>query len=233
MFFFIIPLLFFEKVSTWSKKYAYEDWVIEKYGNNEDGNQKKVRHLEAAPPCSPDERREKKHCHQADKEPKQFVITTGFVICWFTSLILQGALFGGNKPSANDLYATGPYGVNVPIICNAMKRNAYKFLRRYIHFCDNNEIKKPGEKDYDQLFKVRYVLDTVGAGIRRAWNAGKRVTIDKSMIKYMGRAMTYVQYIPAKPIKHGIKVYCLCCAYSGVMLAYQIYLDNKKMRNQK
>ena len=35
--------------------------------------------------------------------------------------------------------------------------------------------------------------------------AGKHVTIDESMIWYMGRAISYVQYMPAKPIKHGIK----------------------------
>jgi hypothetical protein len=43
------------------------------------------------------------------------------------------------------------------------------------------------------------------------------------MIKYMGRAIAWVQYMPAKPIKHGIKVFCVCCAVSGIMLAYKVY----------
>ena len=37
----------------------------------------------------------------------------------------------------------------------------------------------------------------------------KHVNIDKRMISYMDRAVSFVQYMPAKPIKHGIKVYAL------------------------
>jgi hypothetical protein len=43
------------------------------------------------------------------------------------------------------------------------------------------------------------------------------------MIKYMGRAIAWVQYMLAKPIKHSIKVFCICCAISVIMLAYKIY----------
>ena len=202
--------------------------MVEKIGNDRDGNQKKVRHFEDAPDVPDRQRREKKHRHRADNEMEQFTITPGFVLCWFAALILQGALFGEDKPRANDLYATEGYGINVPIIRNVMKRDAYKFMRRYIHFCDNDDKKKPGQAGYSPLFKVNKVLDTVGKGIRSAWNAGKRVTIDESMIKYMGRAVPFVQYMPAKPIKHGLKVYCLCCAVSGVMLAYQVYTGKKE-----
>ena len=50
-----------------------------------------------------------------------------------------------------------------------MKRDTYKFLRRYIHVCDNSEKKKPGEDGYDQLHKVSYVLhfDAVDRAIRK------------------------------------------------------------------
>ena len=47
------------------------------------------------------------------------------------------------------------------------------------------------------------------------------------MIKYCGRAVAFVQYMPAKPIKHGIKVFCVCCAVSGIMLVYEVYCGNK------
>lgn len=48
------------------------------------------------------------------------------------------------------------------------------------------------------------------------------------MIKYMGRAISFVQYMPAKPIKHGIKVYAACCALSGVLLvAFRVFTGNE------
>ena len=119
------------------------------------------------------------------------------------------AVFGASKPDAHRLYARSPYGVSIPLLRNVMTRDAYKFMRRYIHFCDNSKKKKKGEKGYDPLFKVSNALDEIGKGLRRAWKSGQRVTIDESMIKYMGRAVPFVQYMPAKPIKHGIKVFCL------------------------
>ena len=57
-------------------------------------------------------------------------------------------------------------------------------------------------------------------GIRRAWVPGKHITIDDSIISYMGRAVSFVQYMPSKPIERGIKVYALFCASSAVLLAY-------------
>ena len=63
---------------------------------------------------------------------------------------------------------------------------------------------------YNVLFKVRYAMTTLMTGIHKAWSTGgKHVTIDESMISYMGRAVSFVQYMPAKPIKHDIKVYAL------------------------
>ena len=47
------------------------------------------------------------------------------------------------------------------------------------------------------------------------------------MIRYMGRAITYVQYMPAKPIKHGIKVFALCCAVSAIILAFKVYVGKE------
>ena len=85
---------------------------------------------------------------------------------------------------------------------------------------------------YDPLFKVCYPLDLMMKGMRAAWTAGKHVIIgDESMIRYMGRAVSYVQYMPAKPIKHGIKVFCLCCAVSAVLLSFEIYVG-KEAENQ-
>jgi hypothetical protein len=44
----------------------------------------------------------------------------------------------------------------------------------------------------------------------------------------MGRAVDFVQYMPAKPIKHGIKIYAVCCTISQVLLGYHVYLGKKK-----
>jgi len=44
------------------------------------------------------------------------------------------------------------------------------------------------------------------------------------MIRYISRAVSYVQYMTAKPIKHGIKVSCFWCAVSVVLLSFKSYV---------
>ena len=70
-------------------------------------------------------------------------------------------------------------------------------------------------------------------GMRETWIAGNHVIIDEFMIRYMVKAVSYVQYMPAKPIKHGLKVYCLWCAVSTVLLAFDSYVgkENDKIDN--
>ena len=223
MFLFIVPLSFFEKVAVFTDKYCYRDWVVEQFGKDRDGETKKVRHFVDVP-AKVGRNPYPKRRHRADKERKKYDITPGFVICWIALLILQGAHFGTYKPSAANLWRGAPYGIGTPIYRNTMTREAYQFMRRYIHFCDNSKKKSKGTRGFDPLFKVRYPLDVMMKGMRLAWTAGMHVTIDESMIRYMGRAVSYVQYMPAKPIKHGIKVFCLCCAVSAVLLSFKVYV---------
>jgi hypothetical protein len=44
-------------------------------------------------------------------------------------------------------------------------------------------------------------------GIQKLWIAGQHIAIDKSVIKYMGRAITFVQFMKNKLINYGIKVF--------------------------
>ena len=55
-----------------------------------------------------------------------------------------------------------------------------------------------------------------------------KICIDESMILYKGRAIGFGQYMPAKPIKHGIKVFVLCCAVTGFLLSFEVYTGADK-----
>ena len=66
--------------------------------------------------------------------------------------------------------------------------------------------------------------------LRVGWIEGKRVTIDESMIKYFVR-VSFIQYMPMKPIKHGINVFAICCAYTASLFNYKVYLGNDTETN--
>jgi hypothetical protein len=113
------------------------------------------------------------------------------------------------------LWRNPPHGISIPYVRNSMLRDAYEFMRRSIKFCDNMKQKEHNVAGYDPLFKVRYPLEVTMKGLRGAWIAGQHVTINKSMIKYMGCVVTFLQYMPAKPIK---------CSIKGTMPCIQCYL---------
>ena len=93
-------------------------------------------------------------------------------MCWVGGLILEHAHFGEIKPLTARFYQDAPYGVNVPILKNIMKRDAAAFTRWYIYFCDNDKKKPEGAKGYDCLYKVLYALNILMKGICKALIAG-------------------------------------------------------------
>ena len=44
------------------------------------------------------------------------------------------------------------------------------------------------------------------------------------MIKYSGMAVSFLQCLPKKPIKYGIKTFLACCGYTGYPLSGEVYL---------
>ena len=197
-------MTFFVEVARLLTKYCYEDWVVEKSARDLSGNMKKRKYL--------------LNCTES---------TEGFIIAWIGILIMIGAHSGAGQRTTRKYWRSPLYGLCLPYVMNTMSHNAFEFLRRYIHFADNSKAKLKGTAKYDPLFKVKYVLDVMMNGMRLTWTAGQYITIDESMIKYMGRAISFVQYMPAKPIKHGIKVYAACCAFSGVLLAFRVFTGNE------
>jgi hypothetical protein len=43
------------------------------------------------------------------------------------------------------------------------------------------------------------------------------------MIRYNDPTVDFVQYPPKKPIKHGLKVFAICCAVTAVLLGFEVY----------
>ena len=109
------------------------------------------------------------------------------------------------------------------MVQNACTHNALLQIRRYIHFVDNARLLTKEHPNWHALKKIQKPIDIILKTLGAGWILGERICVDESMIKYMGRFVSFVQYMPAKPIKHGIKVYALCCAYTGYLYRFEIY----------
>jgi hypothetical protein len=66
------------------------------------------------------------------------------------------------------------------------------------------------------------VIATVSVNIAAFFVVGTWIALDESMLAYTG-ALSFIQYMPLKPIKHGIKIFMSCCSRSGAPLKFSIY----------
>jgi hypothetical protein len=77
-----------------------------------------------------------------------------------------------------------------------------------LHFADNSRRPDPG-KEYDRLWKIRTVFDTLNQAYPKFYNPSEHLAVDEVVVKFQGRVI-FRQYIPKKRNHFGIKIYKLC-----------------------
>ena len=92
-----------------------------------------------------------------------------------------------------------------------------------MHFADNSWRPDPGE-EYDRLWKIRTVFDTLNQAYPKFYNPLEHLAVDEVNVKFQGRVI-FRQYIPKKRKGFGIKIYKLkLCDESGCTYDMKVYL---------
>ena len=100
-------------------------------------------------------------------------------------------------------------------------RNRFEKIRQYLHLNNRENMLPREDPNFDKLFKIQPLLDTLSATFREEYRQSKFVSIDEGMVKYKGR-LGFKQYMPMKPVKRGIKIWVLADATNGCISAMQI-----------
>lgn len=106
-------------------------------------------------------------------------------------------------------------------ISRVMPKNRYEDLCINFHLNDNTNPER-GVPGHDKLHKVRPVIEISKATFKKLYNPHREVAVDEAMIKFKGRC-GFLQYVPAKPHKWGIKAWALCDSTSYYMNTFDIY----------
>lgn len=114
-------------------------------------------------------------------------------------------------------------GINIPFIQNAMSKNRFEQIKRHLHFVDNNRLPSKGHRRWNPLQKVKSIIDKLLKRFRGGYVMGEYIAVDESIIKYKGRQVKFIQCMPNKPIKHGVKVFSLCCGETGYFHGAWVY----------
>lgn len=120
----------------------------------------------------------------------------------FIGLLYLAGVLKSNRLSLEELWGEDGYGVEMFRLVMNLKR--FKFLIRCTRF--DNVTTRTARKEFDKLAPVREIFDLFTAKCQESYSVGNNVTVDEKLEGFRGRC-SFVQYIPSKPNKYGIKIY--------------------------
>ena len=103
-----------------------------------------------------------------------------------------------------------------------MSRDRFLLYLKFLHLADNSLMIPMQEEGHDKLFKVRHFLSTLIESYQKSYKMEREISVDEMMIKYKGR-LSFLQYMPKKPHKWGIKAWALAEAGSGYCWNFAVY----------
>jgi len=136
---------------------------------------------------------------------------------FFAIQILQGII---NKPR-NEWYWSKKEMIETPFFSKVISHRRHVLLKKFIHFTDNstyNANTHPNPK----LNKLWPIIQHLNKKFSSAITLEEDVTIDESLMLYKGR-LSWIQYIPLKRARFGIKYFMLCESKSGYIHSFLIY----------
>jgi len=111
--------------------------------------------------------------------------------------------------------------LHTPFYGETMTRDRFLHILRFLHFADNSQRPDQNE-EYDRLWKLRTVFDTLDDNYVKMYNPSENLTVEEVIVKFSGRVI-FRQYIPKKRKHFGIKIYKLCDE-AGYTCAMRVYL---------
>ncbi|XP_050414127.2 piggyBac transposable element-derived protein 4 [Patella vulgata] len=136
-------------------------------------------------------------------------------------------------PSLKQYWSSDP-SLNSDFIRKCMSRDRYFAIQRDLHLTDSTKQPAKGADGFDRLYKVRPMIDMCKKSFREQYDPPQNISIDEGMVKYKGR-LGFVQYMPMKPTKRGIKVWIAAASDTGYVHAFNVYtgksLDGVQEKN--
>ncbi|XP_069669317.1 piggyBac transposable element-derived protein 4-like [Periplaneta americana] len=138
-------------------------------------------------------------------------------------LALLGLLYliGTKKGShTNVLELWSSDGTGIQILRAYMSYDRFLQILRSIRFDDKST--RSERIRTDKLAAIRTVLDSFTENCKTCYNPGEFIAIDEKLEPFRGRC-NFIQYIPHKPAKYGIKIFALCDAKTFFTSNIEVY----------
>ena len=132
-------------------------------------------------------------------------------------LIISGAQ-QASRHDIQDLWKTD--GTGMDLLRSVMSYKRFKFLLCQMRFDDSTT--REERRSADRLAPIRDIFESVVASFRQMYSPTEFVTLDEALEPFRGRC-GFVQYMPKKPAKYGLKLQCLCDANTNYTCNMEVY----------
>jgi hypothetical protein len=110
------------------------------------------------------------------------------------------------------------------VIAGLFTRKRFMTLTRCLHITDPSMyVADNTSPHFDKMHQTRWLIDAIRGACKRLWSLGQFVTIDETMVRYKGTYCPARQYMPKKPVKWGVKVWCAADSKSKFIFDFDIY----------
>lgn len=161
--------------------------------------------------------------YAAQHNMKDFKINTEELKVFFAILFLSGY----NSVPSKRSYWENAEDLRNELVVNAIRRNRFLEICRFIHVTDNTKINNTGDK----MWKLRPMIKLLQDRCISLFIPEKNLAYDECMVAYFGRH-SCKQFIRGKPIRFGYKLWCLNTP-SGYLVNFDIYQGKNPYGNNE
>lgn len=95
-------------------------------------------------------------------------------------------------------------------------------MKHFFKCCDPHTEDSEVEKG-NRLVKVQAFFESFIQACKTFYLPGQCIALDEAIKAFKGRCL-FKQYIKSKPVKWGIKIFCVCCSSTGDLLNAEFFL---------
>jgi hypothetical protein len=115
------------------------------------------------------------------------------------------------------------------VVANRFTRDRFLSIKKYLHLANNESVDDQKGSSPDLIKKIRPLLNLLVGNFKANYQPGRYLTADEDICKFKGRHHLK-QYLRAKIVKWGYKIWKLCDATTAYVLDLDVY-GGKKSEN--
>ncbi|KAK2723680.1 hypothetical protein QYM36_002127 [Artemia franciscana] len=148
------------------------------------------------------------------KDAKEFGVSSAEVECFLGILAFTGIV---KMPSYRSYWSNE---TRYPVIADAMSRDRFEQIKKYLHFNDNLTQKPRGDPGHDKIHKVRPLIEMIRDNFMKI-PPEEHQAVDEQIVPTKQR-ISLKQYNPKKPHKWGYK-FISRAGESGFVYDFEMY----------